>query len=82
MKKSTVKYIVRISEVFDTLSDAKSGKGFWGFIITYPRGRIENRVLEYQKDSYEYVHQQIIALHKKLLSHYHIRIGEGKGKPG
>jgi len=75
MKRSAVKNNVRISEIFDTVSDPKNGKGFWGFIITYPQGRIENCILEYKQDSYEYVHQQIIAMRRQVLSQYYNKSG-------
>ena len=61
---------VQISEIVDTRSAQADGHGYLGFIITYPDGRIENKVLEYDRESYERVQSRIQRIYLSALKHY------------
>jgi|GEM_PF-2511002 len=40
----------KISEVMEFISGSEQGSGYWGFVVTYPDGHIENYTYEYTKE--------------------------------
>lgn len=58
---------VQISEIIDSIPAQSDGHGYIGFIITYPDGRIVNRVLEYDTQTHERVHSKIQRMYQYAL---------------
>lgn len=58
---------VQVSKIINTVSDPFECTGCLGFIITYPDGRIENRILEYDKQSYDRVSDRIMQMYADIL---------------
>mgnify|MGYP001432880089 CR=1 FL=1 len=63
---------VQISKIVDTGPVQSDGHGYLGFIITYPDGRIENKVLEYDRESFEKVHARIEKIYLNTRKHYQL----------
>lgn len=61
---------VQISEIIDTVTGQADGRGYLGFIITYSNGRIDNKVLEYDRESYKKVYSRIERLQNACLKRY------------
>lgn len=63
-----------VSDIFQTECDPRSGKGLMGFVITYPDGRIENRVLSYDSETHDENYFRISEIRKGVLSAIGIRL--------
>jgi hypothetical protein len=59
---------VQVSEIINTTLE--SSTGFLGFIITYPDGRIENMILDYNNISFEQVLTQIKRQRTDILKQF------------
>lgn len=68
MKSKIQSNEVQISRIINTVIEP--GCGFVGFIITYPDGRIENTVIDYQSDNYELIYSELLQLYNRVLSRY------------
>lgn len=64
---------VQISEIIDTVTDQTDGHGYLGFIVTYPGGRIVNKVLEYNRDNHDQIHSRIVRMHRSTLVYHRLR---------
>jgi len=63
---------VMVSEIIDTTLNSNDGSGYLGFIITFPDGRIENMILDYDRKSYDLIRDQIIQMRDETIHHYHL----------
>ncbi|PKN72422.1 MAG: hypothetical protein CVU50_07585 [Candidatus Cloacimonetes bacterium HGW-Cloacimonetes-3] len=70
MKNTNAKSQVKISKVIDTKPDTGNGKGMLGFVITFPDGSMQNKVMDYVKDDYDNVLKKIRTLHQKMIARY------------
>jgi beta-lactam-binding protein with PASTA domain len=70
MKNDVFAAHVKISSIIDTKPDAGNGRGMLGFVITFPDGRMQNKVMDYVKEDYDIVLKKINALHKKMVARY------------
>jgi len=59
---------IRVSEVINEVSSSSEGTGYLGFIVTYPDGKIENKILDYDRDSYQNTKAKIAKLRQVYLS--------------
>ncbi len=64
---------VQVSEIIDTVTDQTDGHGYLGFIITYPDGRIVNKILEYDQHNYQTILSQIEGIYIRTLRYHHKR---------
>ena len=61
---------VQVSEIINTVSSTDSSAGYLGFIITYPDGHIENRILDYDVHSFGQVQIRIRSMHREACRLY------------
>ncbi len=70
MRKQRLESALQVSEIFETVTYPPDGTGYQGFIVTYPDGRIENVVIDYNPFNYYDVTIRIQAMHKRYLKNH------------
>ena len=68
MMNSNSESKVQISDVYETDRDPDSGKGLMGFVITFPDGRIENLVLDYDTEDHDETLRRITQMRNNFIS--------------
>ncbi len=68
--KTILKNNVQISDIINTVTDPDNGKGILGFVLTFSNGRMQNQVLDYGRDDYEFVMKEITKLYQQMKNRY------------
>lgn len=64
---------VQISQIIDIPENRLAGHGYLGFIITYPDGRIVNKLMKYDQSNHELVRTRVQRSYINALKSHHCK---------